>query len=191
MTDVRELCFRNVHLVLRRGTARRGGGGRGAWLRGHPLQRIHHFPLRGRGTPGVRQGWNGARLGRAVSYVCPLAFTLPLPHTTTVSRARACRGARRAGCLAPRPHPCTRPSLSPPPPPLSSFLLHRWTRSSETAFRAPISPCPLVYLVSLSSPPALSPHRLPPSSTLSNSHPTTTSHSHPPPIPTLSLSPPA
>ena len=37
-----------------RTTARRGRGG--VVERPFPLQRNHHFPLRGRGTPGLRQG---------------------------------------------------------------------------------------------------------------------------------------
>jgi hypothetical protein len=39
-----------------RGTARRGRGNIYQWP--FPLQRIHNFALRGRGTPGLRQGHN-------------------------------------------------------------------------------------------------------------------------------------
>ena len=67
-------------------TARRGRGG--VVERPFPLQRIRNFPLRGRGTPGLRQGHNAP---------CP-----PEAHRSVLCPVRR-RSPRRAPCPRRRP----------------------------------------------------------------------------------------
>ena len=75
-----------------------------------PLQRIHNFPLRGRGTPGLRQGHNapcppGAH--RSESSPLPLRppppVPPPLPTSVATANCSACCGLRTSERSGRRP----------------------------------------------------------------------------------------